>query len=108
MSAKLSRLPKAAQKLWKRVSSEDTWGVPYVYETGARAVWNAAIRHERKRSAAVPRSHHLAARRTLRLLAGYLSQMPNALHAFEGGTMTTAELFEHASQCAALLKSTAK
>lgn len=53
----------------------------------------------------IPRSHHYAARRTLRMLAGYLSEMPEALHAFGGGVMTTAELFEHANQCAKLLKS---
>lgn len=42
-------LPKAAQPLWKRVSSEDTWGCEYVYEYGARRIWDAAIRYEHKR-----------------------------------------------------------
>lgn len=47
----LYKLPKHAQKFWKRVSSTDTWGCDYVYEHGARLIWNAAIRHERRRVA---------------------------------------------------------
>jgi hypothetical protein len=50
-STTLRTLPKAAQKLWKRISSIDTWNCEYVYEHGARAIWDAAIRHERKRVA---------------------------------------------------------
>jgi hypothetical protein len=49
MSVKLKKLPASAQKLWKRVSSIDTWNCAFVYEHGARQIWDAAIRHERKR-----------------------------------------------------------
>jgi hypothetical protein len=44
----LRNLPACAQELWARVSSTDTWGCKYVYEHGARKIWDAAIRHERK------------------------------------------------------------
>lgn len=52
----------------------------------------------------VPRAHYNAAHRVLKMLAGYLSNMTQSLHAHEGGMMTTAELFEHANQCAELFK----
>jgi hypothetical protein len=38
---------------WTRINGglRDSWGVEYVYERGARRIWNAAIRYERKRRA---------------------------------------------------------
>ena len=41
---------KAFQEAWKRHHpSKDTWGLEYVYDFGAYAIWKAAIRHERKK-----------------------------------------------------------
>jgi hypothetical protein len=43
---------KAFREAWKRHRpSRDTWGVEYVYDFGAFAIWKAAIRHERMRAA---------------------------------------------------------
>lgn len=39
----------AFRKAFDRVSHSDDWGVPCVYDYGAWRVWQAAIRHERKR-----------------------------------------------------------
>lgn len=43
-----------------------------------------------------------AIRRVLKLLDGYLSTMPDALHAWNGGAMTISELRQHVQAAAAL------
>lgn len=48
---KLRTMPKAANRVWNKHFSNDTWNCEYVYEHGARAIWDAAIRYERKRLA---------------------------------------------------------
>jgi hypothetical protein len=39
----------AFRKAWKRAhdGQKDSWGVEYVYEFGARRLWNAALRFAR-------------------------------------------------------------
>ena len=52
---------------------------------------------------AMPRAHYNAVRRVLRLLDGYLREMPQALHGYDGGVMTTAELVQHAEAAIGLM-----
>jgi hypothetical protein len=47
--------------------------------------------------------HYYAVRRVLRLLDGYLQEMPDALHGFGGGMMTTKELHGHVNAALGLM-----
>jgi hypothetical protein len=56
-----------------------------------------------KKNVTMPRAHYNAVRRVLRLLDGYLRSMPDALHGFDGGVMTTTELWTHAQAAIELM-----
>lgn len=56
-----------------------------------------------KKNVTMPRTHYNAVRRVLRLLDSYLRTMPDALHSFDGGAMTTTELWTHAQAAIELM-----
>jgi hypothetical protein len=61
------------------------------------------IDHIPSTKVSLPRSHYNAVRRVLKLLSGYLGDMPMALHGHAGGMMTTGELLEHVNAAAGLM-----
>lgn len=45
---------KEFRKAFERVAMRDDWGCLYTYDFSAWKIWQAAIRHERKRLSAKP------------------------------------------------------
>ena len=54
------------------------------------------------------REHYNAVRRVLKLLRGYIGAMPNHLHGYDGGMMTSDELWEHADAACKLMRPKAR